>query len=100
MQNSSAFQYLAIDTIHESTTNPRRTFLECEHTIMPGQDTMERCRIQSPGLPALLYRKLRIGRRDGIRDEESRIGGCPDEIRAMYRSGQTFSKCTPSAWLI
>jgi len=25
MQNSSAFQYLAIDTIHESTTNPRRT---------------------------------------------------------------------------
>jgi len=28
MQNSSAFQYLAIDTIHESTTNPRRTFDE------------------------------------------------------------------------
>ncbi len=28
MQNSSAFQYLAIDTIHESTTNPRRTFEE------------------------------------------------------------------------
>ena len=26
MQNSSAFQYLAIDTIHESTTNPRRIF--------------------------------------------------------------------------
>ena len=26
MQNSSAFQYLAVDTIHESTTNPRRTF--------------------------------------------------------------------------
>ena len=26
MQDSSAFQYLAIDTIHESTTNPRRTF--------------------------------------------------------------------------
>ncbi len=26
MQNSSAFQYLAIDTVHESTTNPRRTF--------------------------------------------------------------------------
>jgi ParB family transcriptional regulator, chromosome partitioning protein len=26
MQNSSAFQYLAIDTIHESTTNPRRTY--------------------------------------------------------------------------
>ncbi len=26
MQNSSAFQYLAIDTIQESTTNPRRTF--------------------------------------------------------------------------
>ena len=24
MQNSSAFQYLAIDTIHESTTNPRQ----------------------------------------------------------------------------
>ncbi len=28
MQNSSAFQNLAIDTIHESTTNPRRTFEE------------------------------------------------------------------------
>jgi ParB family chromosome partitioning protein len=28
MQNSSAFQYLAIDTIHESTTNPRRSFDE------------------------------------------------------------------------
>ena len=28
MQNSSAFQYLAIDTIGESTTNPRRTFEE------------------------------------------------------------------------
>ena len=26
MQDSSAFQYLAIDTIHESTTNPRQTF--------------------------------------------------------------------------
>ena len=26
MQNSSAFQYLAVDQIHESTTNPRRTF--------------------------------------------------------------------------
>ncbi len=28
MQNSSAFQYLAIDAIHESATNPRRTFEE------------------------------------------------------------------------
>jgi hypothetical protein len=28
MQNSSAFQHLAIDTIHESTSNPRRTFDE------------------------------------------------------------------------
>ncbi len=28
MQSSSAFQYLAIDTIHESATNPRRTFEE------------------------------------------------------------------------
>jgi ParB family chromosome partitioning protein len=28
MQNSSAFQYLAVDTIHESSTNPRRTFDE------------------------------------------------------------------------
>jgi ParB family chromosome partitioning protein len=28
MQNSSEFQYIAIDTIHESTTNPRRTFDE------------------------------------------------------------------------
>ena len=30
MQNSSAFQYLAIDQIHESTTNPRRTFDEAK----------------------------------------------------------------------
>ena len=28
MQDSSAFQFLAIDTIHESATNPRRTFDE------------------------------------------------------------------------
>jgi ParB family transcriptional regulator, chromosome partitioning protein len=28
MQDSSAFQFLALDTIHESTTNPRRTFDE------------------------------------------------------------------------
>ena len=26
MQDSSAFQYLAIDQIHESSTNPRQTF--------------------------------------------------------------------------
>lgn len=30
MQNSSEFQYIAIDQIHESTTNPRRTFDECK----------------------------------------------------------------------
>jgi ParB family chromosome partitioning protein len=30
VQNSSEFQYIAIDTIHESTTNPRRTFDECK----------------------------------------------------------------------
>jgi ParB family chromosome partitioning protein len=30
MQNSSAFQYLAVDIIHESTTNPRRTFDEAK----------------------------------------------------------------------
>ena len=30
MQYSSAFQFLAIDTIHESTTNPRRTFDEAK----------------------------------------------------------------------
>ena len=30
MQNSSAFQYLAVDRIHESTTNPRRTFDEAK----------------------------------------------------------------------
>ena len=30
MQNSSEFQYIAIDTIHESATNPRRTFEECK----------------------------------------------------------------------
>src|SRR5271154_213627 len=28
MQDSSAFQFLAIDTIHESATNPRKTFDE------------------------------------------------------------------------
>jgi hypothetical protein len=28
MQNSSAFQYLAIETVHESASNPRRTFNE------------------------------------------------------------------------
>jgi ParB-like chromosome segregation protein Spo0J len=28
MQNSSAFQFLALDTIHESAANPRRTFEE------------------------------------------------------------------------
>ena len=28
MQDSSAFQFLVIDTIHESATNPRRTFDE------------------------------------------------------------------------
>jgi ParB family chromosome partitioning protein len=28
VQNSSEFQYIAIDTIHESATNPRRTFDE------------------------------------------------------------------------
>ena len=30
MQDSSAFQFLAIDSIHESTTNPRRTFDEAK----------------------------------------------------------------------
>ena len=30
MQDSSAFQFLAVDTIHESTTNPRRTFDEAK----------------------------------------------------------------------
>ena len=30
MQDSSAFQFLAMDTIHESTTNPRRTFDEAK----------------------------------------------------------------------
>jgi ParB family chromosome partitioning protein len=28
MQNSSAFQFLALETIHESAANPRRTFEE------------------------------------------------------------------------
>ena len=31
MQNSSEFQYIAIDTIHESATNPRRTFDEARN---------------------------------------------------------------------
>jgi len=30
MQSSNEFQFLAIDTIHESTTNPRRTFDEAK----------------------------------------------------------------------
>ena len=30
MQDTSAFQFLAIDQIHESTTNPRRTFDEAK----------------------------------------------------------------------
>ena len=30
MQDSSAFQFLAIDTIHESNTNPRQTFEPCK----------------------------------------------------------------------
>lgn len=30
MQNSSEFQYIAINQIHESATNPRRTFDECK----------------------------------------------------------------------
>ncbi len=30
MQNSSEFQYITIDTIHESATNPRRTFDEAK----------------------------------------------------------------------
>jgi len=30
MQDSSTFQFLAIDQIHESTTNPRRTFDEAK----------------------------------------------------------------------
>lgn len=29
MQDSSAFQYIAIDQIHESTTNPRQTRKKC-----------------------------------------------------------------------
>ena len=30
MQNSSEFQHIAIDQIHESTTNPRHTFEQCK----------------------------------------------------------------------
>ena len=30
MQNSSAFQFIAVDQIHESTTNPRQTFKLCK----------------------------------------------------------------------
>lgn len=30
MQNSSEFQHIAIDQIHESTTNPRQTFEQCK----------------------------------------------------------------------
>ena len=36
MQDSSAFQFIAIDTIHESTTNPRRTFDEAKlYELLP-----------------------------------------------------------------
>ena len=30
MRNSSEFQHIAIDQIHESTTNPRQTFEQCK----------------------------------------------------------------------
>ena len=36
MQNSSEFQYIAIDTIRESATNPRRTFDECKLNELAG----------------------------------------------------------------
>ena len=43
MQNSSAFQFLALDTIHESAANPRRTFEESKlHELadfVPGNKT-------------------------------------------------------------
>ena len=35
VQNSSEFQYIAIDTIHESATNPRRTFDEAKLQELP-----------------------------------------------------------------
>ena len=43
MQDSSAFQFIAIDQIHESTTNPRRTFDEAKlyelADFVPGHKT-------------------------------------------------------------
>jgi hypothetical protein len=48
MQDSSAFQYLAIDTIHESTTNPRRwqwTFKVISSVGQAGADELIRTSI-------------------------------------------------------
>ena len=43
MQNSSAFQYLAIDTIRESTTTPRRTFDEGKlHELAESLEVIQR----------------------------------------------------------
>jgi hypothetical protein len=54
MQNSSAFQYLAVDTIHESTTNPRQTF---------EQSKLEELAHYVPGhIISLMFRKRLCGR--------------------------------------
>jgi hypothetical protein len=57
MQNSSAFQYLAIDTIHESATNPRRTFEEVKlqefADYVPGNKTPRALSITGSSSPSL-----------------------------------------------
>jgi hypothetical protein len=54
MQNSSAFQYLTIDQIHESTTNPRQTFEETK---------LEELADYVPGhIICLMFRKRLCGR--------------------------------------
>ena len=40
MQNGSEFQFIAIDTIHESATNPRRTDGEGERLGQPLGDAL------------------------------------------------------------
>jgi single stranded DNA-binding protein len=45
MQNSSAFQFLALDTIHESATNPRRTFEDSKlHELPSSRSELPRLR--------------------------------------------------------
>jgi hypothetical protein len=63
MQNSSAFQYLAIDTIHESTTNPRRTFDEAK--LQELADSIDSMASFSPSPSGLTTKDLRLLQEQG-----------------------------------